>query len=53
MPSTLNNIKNSAATFMDTLQGQQNTAFAGNQAALNAVSGAWGSIAAGGAIPEG
>jgi len=53
MPSTINSIKNSAATFMDTLQGQQNTAFAGNQAALDAVSGAWGPVLAGGAIPEG
>jgi hypothetical protein len=43
----------SALNFMSTLQAQQNTAFQGNQTALNAVQGAWGNILAGGAIPPG
>lgn len=43
----------SALNFMNTLQAQQNTAFQGNQQALDAVQGAWGNILAGGAIPPG
>ena len=53
MPTTIDQLKNSSVSFMDTLQGEQNQAFAGNQAALNSVQGAWGSVLAGGAIPEG
>jgi hypothetical protein len=45
--------KQSALNFMNTLQSQQNTAFQGNQAALDAVSGAWTNILNGGAIPAG
>ena len=44
---------NSALSFMDTLQGEQNQAFAGNQAALSAIQSAWAPILAGGAIPAG
>ena len=39
--------------FMNTLQSEQNTAFQGNQTALQAVQGAWGNILNGGAIPAG
>jgi len=46
-------VSNSALNFMSTLQGEQNTAFAGNQAALNSLQSAWSPILAGGAIPQG
>lgn len=39
--------------FMNTLQSQQNTAFAGNQAALTSLSSAWAPVLATGAVPYG
>jgi hypothetical protein len=44
---------NSANAFFDSLQGEQGAAFAGNQAALNALQSAWSPILAGGSIPAG
>jgi hypothetical protein len=46
-------VSNSALNFMNTLQGEQQTAFAGNQAALQSLQSAWAPILAGGAIPAG
>jgi hypothetical protein len=46
-------VSNSALNFMNTLQGEQSTAFAGNQAALQSLQSAWSPILAGGAIPAG
>lgn len=44
---------NNALNFMNELQGQQNTAFQGNQNALNAVSQAWAPVMQSGQIPYG
>src|ERR1700677_1959418 len=46
-------VSNSALNFMNTLQGEQQTAFQGNQAALQSLQSAWSPILAGGAIPAG
>lgn len=43
----------SGLNFMNTLQAQQNQAFAGNQAALTSLSGAWEPVLSSGAIPYG
>ena len=43
----------SGLNFMNTLQSQQNTAFAGNQAALTSLSSAWAPVLSTGAVPYG
>ena len=43
----------SALNFMTGLQNEAETAFSGNQAALDSISSAWGNVLAGGAIPSG
>jgi hypothetical protein len=43
----------SGLNFMNTLQAQQSTAFAGNQAALSSLSSAWAPVLATGAVPYG
>jgi hypothetical protein len=44
---------NSGLNFMNTLQAQQGTAFAGNQAALTSLSNAWAPVLSTGAVPYG
>jgi hypothetical protein len=43
----------SGLNFMNTLQAQQGTAFAGNQAALTSLSNAWAPVLSTGAVPYG
>jgi hypothetical protein len=43
----------SGLNFMNTLQSQQSTAFAGNQAALTSLSNAWAPVLSTGAVPYG
>jgi hypothetical protein len=50
---TVINTADQASQFFDTLQGQQQQAFSGNQAALQAVSSAWAPVLQTGAVPYG
>jgi hypothetical protein len=50
---TVSSVATDSNQFYDTLMGEQNQAFAGNQAALQAVSSAWAPVLQTGAVPYG